>query len=352
MTTSRAAAPLEALLVSPGASLRDAMVAIDGSGLEVTLVCDARRRLVAMATDGDIRRALLRGATLADTIMVAANTRFTTVGPEVDPGEAMRLMLHHGYHCIPVVDEHGALIDLHTMKAALLGNDTGSVAVVMAGGKGERLGELTHAIPKPMLPVGDRPILERIVQLIVSHGIRRIYLSVNHLASMVEDHFGDGSRFHCRIAYLREKTALGTAGALRLLPDRPKKPLLVMNGDLLTNANLSRIFALHRANAHMATVALRRHVIKVPYGVCEVNDGRVTALREKPELHYDINSGIYVLAPEALDVLPAEGAFTMTGLLEACMDRGGIVGAYHMQEAWHDIGLPAEFENAQREEKR
>jgi len=348
VTASSQPAPLEALIVSPEASIREAMLTIDRSGLEVALVCDARRRLVAMATDGDIRRALLRDATLDDTIMVAANSSFTTVGPEVDQSEAMRLMLQRGYHCIPVLDAQGALLHLHTLKSALLGHDTGSVAVVMAGGKGERLGALTYAIPKPMLPVGDRPILERIVQLLVSHGIRRVYLSVNHMASMVEDHFGDGSKFHCRIEYLRERTALGTGGALRLLPEVPTHPLLVMNGDLLTNVNLTRLFALHRAGNHAATVALRRHVVKVPYGVCKVDAGHVIALEEKPELHYDINAGIYVLAPSTLALVPADGPFTMTGLLEACLAEGLVVGAYPMQESWQDIGLPAEFETAQR----
>jgi len=348
MTSRLMIAALDALVVLPGANIRDAMRAIDHSGLEVALVCDEAHRLIAMATDGDIRRALLRGETLESGIMTAANPTFTTVGPKVERSEAVRTMLKNGYHCLPVVDEQGRLLDLHTLWVALLGQDTGSWAVIMAGGKGERLGELTHAIPKPMLPIGDRPILEHIVQLIVSHGIRRIFLSVNHMASMIEDHFGDGTRFHCRIEYLREREALGTAGALRLLPTPPKKPLLVMNGDLLTNINLTRLFALHQTANNSATVALRRHVMKVPYGVCKVEASKVVALEEKPELAYDINAGIYVLSPETLDLVPADGAFTMTGLLDACMTQRLPVGAYRMQESWQDIGLPSEFESAQR----
>ncbi|MBM4357067.1 MAG: nucleotidyltransferase family protein [Deltaproteobacteria bacterium] len=342
------AAALGSVTVTPDATIREAMVAIDRSGLEVVLVCERDRKLLAMATDGDIRRALLRGETLESGVMTAANRNFTTVPVGVHRNEAVRTMLDGGFHCVPVVDGAGVLVDLHTLWVSLLAQDTGSWAVIMAGGRGERLGELTHAIPKPMLPVGDRPILERIVQLIVSHGIRRIFLSVNHMASMIEDHFGDGRRFHCRIEYLREREALGTAGALRLLPSMPTQPLLVMNGDLLTNVNLTRLFALHRTAQSAATVALRRHAMKIPYGVCKVESGRVVALEEKPELSYEINAGIYVVSPEALPLVPTSGPYSMTALLEACMHLGLPVGAYRMHESWQDIGLPSEFESAQR----
>lgn len=344
-------APLETLVVKPEATIRDAMVAINRSGLEVALICDSRNRLLAMTTDGDIRRALLRGESLESCIMTAANPRFTKLSPETERSEAVQTMLMGGIRCVPVVEADGTLVRLHTLWAALLGQDTGSFAVVMAGGKGERLGELTHGLPKPMLPVGDRPILERIVNLIVSHGIRRIFLSVNHMASMIEDHFGNGTGFHCRIEYLREREALGTAGALKLLPVRPTQPLLVMNGDLLTNVNLTKLFALHTSAGNAATVALRRHVMKVPYGVCKVEGGQVVSLEEKPEFGYDINAGIYVLSPESLDLVPEVGPFTMTSLLDNCMARKMPVGAYRMQESWQDIGLPSEFQSAQRTEK-
>lgn len=350
MRTGLMNAVLDSLVVSPSKTIRDAMIAIDGSGLEVALVCDEHRRLIAMATDGDIRRALLAGETLESNIMTAANRSFTTVQSGAERSAAVRAMLDGGFQCVPVVDEDGRLVDLHTLWVSLLGQDTGNWAMIMAGGKGERLGELTHGIPKPMLPVGDRPILERILQLLVSHGIRRIFLSVNHMASMIEDHFGDGVRFHCRIEYVREREPLGTAGALRLLPSMPQKPLIVMNGDLLTNVNITRLLSLHDTTKSTATVALRRHAIQIPYGVCQVEGGRVLKLEEKPKLTYDINAGIYVLSPEALKLVPKDGAFTMTALLDACLSKALPVGAYRMHESWQDIGLPSEFESAQHGE--
>ncbi|MSP26043.1 MAG: CBS domain-containing protein [Myxococcales bacterium] len=344
--TVQATVALDELIVSPRASIKDAMMAISKAGLEVALICELGPRIVGMVTDGDIRRALLRGESLESGIMVAANTKFARVGPDVHRSEAVRLMLQGGYKCLPVVAEDGTLLDLHTLWVAMLSQDTGSYGVIMAGGKGERLGELTQALPKPMLPVGDRPILEHIVQLLVSHGIRRIFLSVNYMAAMIQDHFGDGSRFYCKLSYLHEENALGTAGPLRLLPGMPARPLVVMNGDLLTSVNVSRMLALHQAGKFEATVALREHTVRVPYGVCHKENGRIVRIEEKPELRYHINAGIYVLEPRCLELVPAQGSYSMTTLLEECLRLGRNVGAYDMLESWQDIGLPAEFASA------
>jgi len=221
-----------------------------------------------------------------------------------------------------------------------------SWAVVMAGGFGTRLGELTKGIPKPMLPIGDRPILQHIVEHLVSHGIGRIFLSVSYLGSMIEDHFGDGAQFDCRIDYLREDQPLGTGGPLALLPERPTAPLVVMNGDLLTRINLTRLLAFHRAGEFDATMALREHEVKVPFGVAEIADSRVTELIEKPSLHYHINAGIYVLNP-ALVARVEPRFYPITELLDGRLDADGKIGAYHMQEPWQDIGLPDEFSKAQ-----
>jgi NDP-sugar pyrophosphorylase family protein len=217
----------------------------------------------------------------------------------------------------------------------------------MAGGRGERLGELTHAIPKPMLPVGDRPILEHLVGLLVSHGVRRIYMAINYFGDMIADHFGDGSRFYCDIEYLREDEPLGTAGALALLPEPIKHPLIVINGDLLTNVNLSRLLALHGGGDFAATVALHRHIFKVPYGVVHSDGNRVLTLQEKPSMSYDANAGIYVLAPGTLDMVPRGRPSTMTALIEACLARQLPVGAFHMDDPWRDVGQPEELRAAQ-----
>lgn len=341
--TVRSTATLDDLLVLPEASVLDTMQVINRSGLEVALVCDARHRLLAVVSDGDIRRAILAGRPLTTPIIEVGNRSFTSTGPDTPRHEAVRIMVEHGFKCLPVVDGEGRLTDLHTLLMALLGQRTESWAVVMAGGRGERLGELTEAIPKPMLPIGDRPILEHIISHLVAHGIRRVFISVNHYAQMIENHFGDGSRFLCQIEYLREDKPLGTGGALSLLPGAPKAPLVVMNGDLMTGINITRLLAFHRAGEFLATVGLREYKVQIPFGVAELDGSRVTRLIEKPALNYRINAGIYVLSPQAVAMVPAGRMYPMTNLVEECLHRPGGVGAYHMQEAWNDIGLPDEY---------
>lgn len=339
---------IDDLMVAPGTSLLDTMRVIDRTGLEVALVTDEEQRLLAIATDGDIRRAIIAGKPLSTPIIDIANRRYTAVGPEVTRPEALSRMLERGFACLPVVDRQGRLVDLHTLAGTLVATRCDSWAVVMAGGKGERLGELTQAIPKPMLPIGDRPILEHIVLHLAGHGIRRIFLSVNHYGRMIEDHFGDGRRWLVRIDYLWEERPLGTAGALGLLPEAPGAPLLVMNGDLLTAINISRLLAFHRAGDFAATMALREHRVQVPFGVAEVEGARVARLVEKPSLQYRINAGIYVLSPQAVARVPRGEPCAMTDLIAGLLREGLPVGAYHMQETWNDIGLPDEFARAQR----
>lgn len=325
------------------ATALDAMRAIDRSGLQVALLCDENGRLRAVVTDGDLRRAIISGFPLTTPALEVGNTRFTSISPAASRAEAVRLMLARSFTSVPVVDADGRLCGLHTLHEALAAQDCGSWAVIMAGGKGERLGELTQAIPKPMLPVGDRPILEHLVNLLVGHGVRRIFLSVGYLGQMIEDHFRDGTRFRCRIDYLREDTPLGTGGALSLIRETPTAPLLVMNGDLVTAVNLTRMLAFHKQGSHAATIALRDHVVKVPFGVVETDAGRVTALREKPMLSYAINAGIYAIEPRLLTRIPGDRLFPITELFDDCLKRGESLGGYHLDETWNDIGLPEEY---------
>jgi dTDP-glucose pyrophosphorylase/CBS domain-containing protein len=341
---------LDDLIVAPEASILAAMKLIDRGGMGVALVCDRARKLQAVVTDGDIRRALINGRGLDSPIREVGNPRFTAVQDDTSRMEALDLMLKRGFTCLPVIDGAGRLVDLHTLTAALVGDRIESWAVVMAGGKGERLGELTKGVPKPMLPVGDRPILEHIVRLLVTHGVRRIFISVNYLARMIQDHFGDGTDFQCRIDYLHEQedVPLGTGGPISLLPEMPKHPLIVMNGDLLTRIHIGRLLAFHRQGEYAATMGLREHMVQVPFGVAEVKESKIVKLVEKPRLNYKINAGIYVLNPELIPTIPKNRMFPITELLNGCLKDGRRVGAYHMQEAWNDIGLPEEYQRAQQ----
>lgn len=336
-------------VIARDATVLDCMRAIDRAGARTALVCDDAGRLLALITDGDLRRHLLRGGTLDGLAWPAANPAMRTVGPEVSPSAALRLIMKLGVTCVPVVRADGVLVGLHTFRSTLQAQQLSSWAVVMVGGQGRRLGALTEAMPKPMLPVDGRPILEHVVRHLVSHGVQRVFLAVNYYGAMIEDHFGDGSAFHCSVEYLRETEPLGTGGPLTLLPERPTAPLIVMNGDLLTGINLRRMLDFHAAGGYAATLALREHTVEVPFGVVDFGEeGRIAALVEKPTLTYDINAGIYVLEPSLLDRIPVGQPSPITDLWRRCLEDGLPLGGYRMQEAWVDIGLPEQYAGVTR----
>lgn len=255
---------------------------------------------------------------------------------------------------IPVLDGQSRVVGLHVMRELLGGVERENWAVIMAGGRGVRLAPLTDHVPKPMLPVAGRPILERLVLHLLGSGIRRIFLAINYLGEMIEAHFGDGSEFGCSIEYLREERGrpLGTGGALGLLPGlgyEPERPLLTMNGDLVTQFSLGGLLASHEASGALATVAVRDYTHEVPFGVVYADGARLTGFAEKPVASWTVNTGIYVLDPRLLGRIPRGQSFPLPGLLEDCVRRGEPVNVWPSSGEWQDIGRPAELDTARGE---
>jgi dTDP-glucose pyrophosphorylase len=337
---------VRSMTVPPGSSIADAMRAIDGGRASVALVVDAGGRLVGILTDGDIRRALLAGATLADPVGEHVRTDFLRVAPATSRVEVLDLMQARSINQVPVVDAAGRVVALHLLREVVGSHERPNWAVVMAGGRGARLGELTADRPKPMVNVAGRPILERIVLHLVGSGIRRIFISINYLGHVIEAHFGDGSRHGCEIAYLREEQPLGTAGSLSLLPERATEPLLVMNGDLVTDAPLGAIVDWHAAGGHAATIALRRYVHEVPFGCVSLDGDRVTSLEEKPRLTSLVNTGIYVIEPDVAARVPRDTPRTMPDLLEEVIEAGETVRGFEIESDWLDVGRRDQLELA------
>jgi dTDP-glucose pyrophosphorylase/CBS domain-containing protein len=342
MSTERwqASDSLERLTLPPSASLRRALQVVDEAGIEIALVVDPdSRRVLGTLSDGDLRRAILRGIALdtADGVREAMQPRFRWVAPHVGRAEVLDLMRGLAITQVPVLDPEGRLVGMHLLHDMLGRVERGNVAVIMCGGQGARLRPLTENVPKPMLPVAGRPILERLVLHVVSHGIRDVYLAVNYLASMIEEHFGDGERFGCRIHYLREEKPLGTGGPLSLLPPITE-PVLVMNGDLVTQADLGLVLDRHVERASVATICLRPHRMDVPFGVADVDGDRLIGLREKPSEHYLVNAGIYALSPEAVKLVPMDRAYPITDLFERCLTEKLPVGAHVLDADWIDVG--------------
>ncbi len=333
-------------IVHPTDTLLHGLAVIDGAGIETALVTEADR-LVGILTDGDARRALLRGKGLDCPISEVMQPKFTAVGPEIGRAEVLDLMKARVFKQVPVVGADGRLLGLHLMKDFLANGQRPNAALVLCGGLGTRLRPITETIPKPMIPVAGRPILERIVLHLVGHGIRRIFLATHYLGEMIEAHFGGGEAFGCRIDYLREEKPLGTGGALAFLPMDMEDPVLVMNGDLVTQFDAGRMIELHQSCGNRGTIGVQSYVQQVPFGVLETDGFRVMAMREKPEFHYLVNAGIYVLDAQLRErVVPGEPT-TIPAILEDCLRRGEQVGIAHVDEDWLDIGRPEELHRAQ-----
>ena len=336
---------LERCRVPEHASLLDALRALEHGGIEVALVVDADERLVGILTDGDIRRALLGGARLDAPLASHANRRFTRVTAAAGRAEVIDLMRARTIGQIPIVDDSGKLLGIHLLHEIIGSVLRPNWAVIMAGGRGSRLRPITDEIPKPMIKVAGRPILERTVLHLVGFGIRRIFISINHLGDQIERHFGDGSNHGCRIEYLREETPLGTGGSLSLLPEAPTEPVFVMNGDLVTEADIGAMLDFHGEGGQAITLAVRRYCHVVPFGCIEVDGDRVTRLEEKPSLVRMVNAGMYVLAADIVRKVP-RAAIGLPTLVEQNVDEGRVARVFEVEHDWIDVGRPDQLKQA------
>lgn len=333
-------------VLAKDSTIEDAMRSLDRSGVEISLVVDEKGVLLGTVTDGDVRRALLSGASLKARASDCMNRNFASVPPSAGRAEVMDLMQARRLSGVPVVDASGRLIGLHLLHELLGRNARPNWAVVMAGGFGSRLWPLTGAVPKPMLRVAGRPILERIVLHLTSFGIRRIFIAVHYLGDVIEAHFGDGSRFGCRIEYLREEQPLGTGGALALLPARPEHPVLLMNGDLVTQADVGRMLDFHELEHAAATIAVRSHFQTIPFGCVELDGVRVRQLEEKPRIARLVNAGIYVLNPDLLSRIPKGREYAITDLFADMLSRDERVCGFEVEGDWIDVGQKDALEQA------
>jgi dTDP-glucose pyrophosphorylase len=329
--------------IPPQATVRETLAVMDRGAMEIVLVVE-EGRLLGTVTDGDVRRALLGSATLDSRIAEVMNRNFSAVETSTPPESMLQLMLARSIKQVPVVDSHGRVLGLYLLQDLVETKPARpNWAVVMAGGRGRRLEPLTQSTPKPMLSVGNQPLLHHIIDQLVGYGFRNLYIALHYLGDQIEDYFGDGVRFGCRIRYLRETDPLGTAGALSLLPELPEDPLLVVNGDLVTDINYSALLDFHRQQNHDATLCVREFHYRVPYGVVALDQTRITGIEEKPLHRFFISAGITVLNAEVLSHLPREGPVQMPELLEKARLAGKSVGAFPVQEYWLDMGQMEDY---------
>ncbi len=339
----------EDVIISSGHTVLETLQVIEKSSLQVALVVDERGRLRGIVTDGDIRRALLKGLSLGDEVSACMNLSPLTAEVGCSPRKLLSVMREHTVHHLPLLDDDGVLQGLASMDEILLAMQRLNPVVLMAGGLGKRLGELTRECPKPLLKVGDKPILEIILESFIDAGFSIFYLSVNYKAEMVEQYFGDGSRWGVSIEYIRETRRLGTAGALSLFPSVSDLPLVVMNGDILTRLDFSRLLDFHDSHSGSATMCVREYQMEVPYGVIETEGSRILDIREKPAVDFMVSGGIYVLDPEVLTLIPQGEPMDMPDLFHEMVCRGQNPQVFPLHEYWIDIGRFSDYERANQD---
>jgi len=336
----------EDILIAPRKSIREALLKIDAAGAQMALVVDEQRRLLGTVSDGDIRRALLKGLPLSDAVEKCMCRTPQSARAGDCPEMLLATMRREKLHQMPVLDEDDRVVGMQVLDDYLMPATRENWIVLMAGGLGTRLGELTKSMPKPMLNVGDKPLLETILRNFVDQGFRNFYFSVNYMAEIIEAHFGNGECFGANIRYVRESKRMGTAGALSLLPEMPTEPVIVANGDLLANIDYAHMLDSHVDAGVAATMGVSEYEFQIPYGVVREENGYIQRIEEKPIHKSLISAGVNVLSPAALDHVPADVFFDMPSLFETLIARGLKARTYKVHGYWLDIGRIPDYQKA------
>lgn len=335
----------DSFTLSKCAKLSDIIAAIEAGGKQIAIVLSESGKLLGVVTDGDIRRALLAGATMDDSVSIFLRREFLSVTDDISSSDMLNIMKSERVHQLPVLNADGTLVRLEYLDELLQKIQQNVDVVVMAGGRGTRLLPLTADCPKPMLKIGGRPILEMIVRELVGQGMLNITISVNYLRERIVEHFGDGVKFGANIDYLEEQEPMGTAGALAdFVPTTDN--VLVMNGDVLSTVDYTGLIDFHRASGAVCTMCVRKYETQVPYGVVQIENDQIVGLTEKPVLEQYVNAGIYVLDAQLLDSFKPKGRKDMTELVLDFLSSGFKVSGFPLHEDWLDVGDMSELMRA------
>ena len=338
----------KSIILKPDDTISQAIGILNSESLRVVLVSNKDRTLLGVVTDGDIRRALINHHEMNTEI---SNIMFKNpVVAYIDDSreKILALMKNKDILQVPILDKNNRIIGLETLQNIVETKRHDNIVFLMAGGFGTSLKPLTDDTPKPLLKVGDKPILETIIRQFIKSGFHNFFISVHYKADMVQKYFGNGEKWGVSIKYVYEDQPLGTAGALGLLPSYiSDMPIVVMNGDLLTKVDFEDLLKFHTNNSGIATICVRKYDFQVPYGVIETSRNKVTSIVEKPKHRFFINAGIYVLNSSVLDKINGESYLDMTQLLEEKIQENAEIDVFPIHEYWMDIGRVEHFEQAQ-----
>jgi len=340
-------------LIDPGTTIRAMLKLMDATGTGIALAVDDQRHLIAALTDGDVRRAILDGIDLewsVSQLLAMRDARGITRPPVTasitNTDEELRaLMISTGVRQIPILDLEDRVVGLATESDYVKSAELGLDGFIMAGGFGKRLMPLTKDVPKPMLPVNGKPLLEHIVEKLRNSGIKHVNISTHYLAETITGHFRDGKDFGVEIEYVSEDKPMGTAGALSKFVSR-NDPLLVVNGDVLTSVNYRAMLDFHREHSADMTIAVCPHELQIPFGVLTIEGIDAKGIVEKPKVRNFVNAGIYLLQPAISGMVPSDRKFDMTDLIDACISAGKKVICFPIREYWLDVGQIEQYERA------
>lgn len=323
--------------------LSDAIKLLDENGHGFLPIVNTANQLVGIITDGDLRRAILNNKLNLNEVINVHPLTASDKTPLIEIKQRLKQLRRRH---MPVVDENGVLLNVVVLDEFETERKHNWV-VIMAGGIGSRLGELTQNIPKPMLPVNGKPILANIIEDFKQQGFYRFILCVNHLGEIIEDYFGDGSKWGITIIYTREKQRLGTAGALSLIDIKMEEPFIVTNADLLLNLDLEGLINFHSLNNAFATMCVKLYSHEVPFACIDFDETHsLVRLREKPSFDFFVNAGMYVLQPEALKEVPKNVFYDMPSLFEKFIQLGKPTKVFQFNDFWLDIGRPEDYRKA------
>ena len=333
--------------INANENIESAVETIHKAGLRIGLVVDQEEKLLGTVTDGDIRRALLSHKDMSLSIVEIMNSNPITTSPDYDRLKVVKLMKSKDILHVPLVDSHGVVLGLRAINDLIETPIAKNPVMIMAGGFGKRLLPLTNDTPKPMLKVGSKPILESIINRFKGFGFIDFYISLHYKGEVIKDYFGDGKDLGVSIKYLLEEEPLGTAGALTLLPDDlPDLPLILMNGDLMTEVNFVSLLESHNESKSEATICVAEYDFQVPYGVLEVNNTKVKSIIEKPIHRFFVNAGIYVVNKSLFTNLESGKYCDMPDLLSSRIADIEGINTFPLFEEWLDIGRISDFKKA------
>lgn len=339
---------IDEIKINQNASIKEALEVIDKGAIKVAVVLSDDGLLLGMLNDGDIRRALLKGMSLGDSIAGIINKHPVVANINDTKERILELANEKKLHQIPIIS-NGKLIGIQDIREFLAPKNKPNKVILMVGGLGTRLRPLTNDVPKPMLDVGNKPILHTIVENFAKYGYTDIIMCVNYKSEIIKEYFGNGDKFGVKIEYVLENQRMGTAGALSLLKERPKDDFFVMNGDLLTNVNFEYLHEYHKDSNALASICIRKYEMQVPYGVVNVRANKVTSIEEKPTQSFFVSAGIYMFSPIVLDFIPKGVFYDMPTLFSELLKHDFPIHPFPIREYWLDIGRMDEYRRANDE---